>query len=510
MGSRPLRPIGGLPGHLPIDGLPRGFSRMLSPKNSHQGPPRPMLLDFLAQLRLSLILAGLLGGVLHGCGQGPSGAPGPATRIAVGSGFDADVMELIGQLADAVDAAPLDPDLRVSLALAFEANSLWEEAEAAWDAALGFDPDHGLWITHKAAALSERGATLEALAAYQRALELDPALDAARHRLGRLQIQLGKDELALATFGEVVRRQPIAYNALIGMAEALNNLGREAESKSACERALKLNATYKRAHYVLGIALRGLGRLEEAERELALGADSKERFLNDSLTVKLNSYRRGYGARIQDALDLVGTGQAQRAVPLLKKLLESHPTDRVVLVNLGVAQISVGNNSEAIEVLERALVLDPNDFAVLINLATAEGALQRLPAMLKHSQQAVRAAPNVSATYYVRAHAYMQSGRYGEAYTDLKKAAALDTDDARYPLEAAGCAVRLGRKRDALELYAAGLRLQPAHLPALVAMGALANQLGRRSVAEDAYRQAVALQPDHERVLALGKELGLR
>ena len=458
-------------------------------------------------LSRSLALLPLL--LVLGCSKGAVN-PGPATRLVDAAGFDADVVELVEQRANLVDASPEDVGRRVSLALAYEANSLWVEAEAAWDAALRFDPDEPTWLTHKGTALAKRGAIQEALACFERATQLDPKLDAAHFRLGLLRLELGEDELALASFRETAVRQGTLPAPHVGIAEALVNLEREQEAAVAASKALSIDPTFKRAHYVLGMAYRGLGRLEDAERELALGADSEPRFVGDSLSAELFTYRRGYGARIQDALDLVNAGKSAQAVPLLEKVVEGHPNDRVALVNLGVAYINVGKNAEAIEILTRAHELDASDFAVLINLATAEMGLQRMADALRHSEEAVRAAPNVSATYYMRSHAYIAHGRFGEAFTDLKKAAGLDTGDPRYPIEAADCAVRMGRNEDAIELYAEGLKLQPNHLPALVSMGVVADKLGRRAVAEDAYRRAKALQPTHERVVQLGQRLGLQ
>lgn len=422
--------------------------------------------------------------------------------------IDPDVQALAAKRAAAVNAQPLDPDLRVSLALGYEANGLWVEAEDAWEDALHFDPDQPVWLTHKATAVANRGALDEGRALYRRAVELDPQLDAARFRLALLLLEEGRDSEALEELEVVVRNQPQAPSPLVAKAEALSNLEREAEAAEACEEALRLDSGYKRGHYVLGLAYRGLGRLEDAQRELALGADSEQRYVSDALAVKLNAARRGYGARIEDAIKLVNAGRSADAVPLLEKVLEQHPTDRVALVNLGVAEINLGRNEDAIATLERALALDEKDFAVLINLATAEMALGKNALALRYSEQAVKAAPNVSATYYMRAHAFMAHARFGEAYTDLKRAAALDTDDPRYPIEAADCAAQLGRREEAIELYAAGLRLQPNHLPATVSMGMVAETLGRRAVALDAYRKAKSLNPNHERVRALGARLG--
>ncbi|MCB9914025.1 MAG: tetratricopeptide repeat protein [Planctomycetes bacterium] len=446
--------------------------------------------------------------LLAACGGGPT-SPGPAVRLVGGPELDADVRALAATRADAVDGAPLDAELRVQLALAYEANGLWVEAERAWDQALHFDAERPVWLSHKAHALAERGDIDAAVATFERVVQLDPAQDAARFRLGMLYLERAEDERALAAFAEVARRQPNAPSAFVGQAEALNNLERESEAVAAAEQAVKLEPSYKRAHYALGIAYRGLGRLEEAERELALGADSEARYLGDSLSVQMQASRRGFGARVQDAIDLVDANRPAAAVPILEEVLVGHPDDRIALVNLGVAYIHTNRPEDAVRVLTRAAELDANDFAVLINLATAELALGRKVDGLRHSEQCVKAAPNVSATYYMRAHAYMAFDRIAEAFTDLKKAMALDTGDPRYPLEAGDCAVALGRTDEGIELLNAGLRLQPDSVPGLVRLGSACHALGRRAEAVDAYRRAKQLQPAQAGVKELGRLLGL-
>ena len=452
-----------------------------------------------------LILVGAFG-LLAACGPGH---PGPALRLEPGSDFDSEVLELVTQCADAVDADPKDSGKRVDLALAFEANDLWVEAEACWDQMLSMDPDQPVWLTHKAGALAKRGALEEATATFERAVQNDPSLTAARYRLGLLRLEMGQDELALADFQDVTRRVPQSALAYIGAAQALNNLERENEAVQACAKALERDPKSKRAHYVLGLAYRALGRLNDAQRELALGTDSETLYLPDPLSEKVSRFRRGYGARIQDALRLINNGKPQAAIPLLSKALEARPKDRTVLVNLGVAYINLKRFEEGIEVLLKAHEWNPLDFAVLINLATAELALKKFPAALEHSEQAVRTAPNVSATYYMRSHAYIVYGRFDEAYADLIQAAALDRSDYRYPIEAGDCAARMNRLEDAIVHYSKGLSLQPNHLPALVSTAVIADRIGRRSLALDSYQRAKALQPKHERVIALGKRLGV-
>ena len=61
------------------------------------------------------------------------------------------------------------------------------------------------------------------------------------------------------------------------MAEALLRDGEHQRAADLCERALRFAPGYKRAHYNLGLAYRGLGRKDEAADELNKGLEAKKK-----------------------------------------------------------------------------------------------------------------------------------------------------------------------------------------------------------------------------------------
>ena len=58
----------------------------------------------------------------------------------------------------------------------------------------------------------------------------------------------------------------------------------------AIERAVALDPRYRASRYALGLAYRGLGLLDQAQRELALGLDAQTRYLADPLSSQVAAY----------------------------------------------------------------------------------------------------------------------------------------------------------------------------------------------------------------------------
>ncbi len=98
----------------------------------------------------------------------------------------------------------------------------------------------------------------EALAAVERALELERGEPAAWYLRGACLSLLARHEEALAAFEEALRLDPGYVPAWDGKAWALGVLGRRSEALAAVEEALRLDPDYLEA-------LRRKARLEAAE-----------------------------------------------------------------------------------------------------------------------------------------------------------------------------------------------------------------------------------------------------
>ncbi len=188
-------------------------------------------------------------------------------------------------------------------------------AELIADAA-AIKPDH-LWVLDASAwLLFARGRDREAIAAYQRLLEVYPNAHSAYNQIGYCLIVTGRAEEAIPMIKTAMERDPrspFSHNRYENMGIALRALGRSDESIAWAERALAANPNNdaaSRANLYLRIAAAhaGLGRLKEAHRAVA---EANRIWPYDTVRTHVPNapFNRKFGAlmeRYQDGLRYAG------------------------------------------------------------------------------------------------------------------------------------------------------------------------------------------------------------
>ncbi len=108
------------------------------------------------------------------------------------------------------------------------------------------------------------GRNREAIAAFEKALEIDPKFHEAWNNLGNALKGLGRNSEAIAAFEKALEIDPKFHHAWYGLGNALKGLGRNREAIAAFETALEIDPKFDDAWNGLGNALRNLGRNREA------------------------------------------------------------------------------------------------------------------------------------------------------------------------------------------------------------------------------------------------------
>ena len=127
---------------------------------------------------------------------------------------------------------------------------------------------------------AEAGHRQEAVRKLQRALRADPGFSDARCNLGVEYVRLGRFPEAYEEFQKAAATGPPSATLFGNLAFSLIALGRAREAEQAARRAIALDASYGRGHYLLGNILAKsvrpnlLQNAAEAARELRLGAAS--------------------------------------------------------------------------------------------------------------------------------------------------------------------------------------------------------------------------------------------
>jgi tetratricopeptide (TPR) repeat protein len=190
--------------------------------------------------------------------------------------------------------------------------------------------------------LAKMGRTGEAMAHYQKALEINPNAERSHNNLGVLLAQWGRNNEAIAHLTRALELNPNYAEAHDNLGLLLADMGRTEEALVHYQKALELNPNKARTHYNLGLLLADMGRAEEAMAH----------FLK---AVELNP---NYGdAHYHLGVMLTDMGQSEEAVAHFRKALEINPDAIDALNNLAFALEQKGKLTDAILVLKRALIL---------------------------------------------------------------------------------------------------------------------------------------------------------
>ena len=140
-----------------------------------------------------------------------------------------------------------------------------EGAIAAYEKALEIDPKYHMAWNGLGNALKDLGRYTEAIAAYEKALEIDPKFDHAWYNLGVSLGYLGRYNEAIAALEKALEIYPKYHHAWNNLGNALHNLGRYNEAIAALEKALEFSGNQKwQAWVTRGWAFIYSGRYIEA------------------------------------------------------------------------------------------------------------------------------------------------------------------------------------------------------------------------------------------------------
>ena len=134
--------------------------------------------------------------------------------------------EALPPLEEALTLAPDDPDVLINLGGALVMNGKWRRAVAVLEAAVALFPDNAqIWLNLAAAYLGRleiSGAAHQdrAIAAYQRAIEIDPAAPSAHYNLGLIYAERRDWPAAVSWFRAAVQVDPNDRDAVIWLGRA--------------------------------------------------------------------------------------------------------------------------------------------------------------------------------------------------------------------------------------------------------------------------------------------------
>jgi tetratricopeptide (TPR) repeat protein len=140
----------------------------------------------------------------------------------------------------------------------------YEEAVASYDKAIEIKPDNDSAWNNRGNALDELGRYSEAIASYDKAIEIKPDNDSAWHNRGIALEKLGRYTEAVASYDKAIEIKPDYHETWNSRGAALYNLGRYTEAVASFDKAIEIKPDYHETWNSRGAALYNLGRYSEA------------------------------------------------------------------------------------------------------------------------------------------------------------------------------------------------------------------------------------------------------
>jgi len=231
-----------------------------------------------------------------------------------------------------------------SLGLALKDTGQAEAGVAAFLRAISLNPNYPEAHNNLALVCLSLGQTTKAIEHFQRTLELAPGNLDAQGNLGNAFLNSGNLDAAIDCFQVLIAAQPHHPQAHCHLGVALQGTGNFEAAMAAYRQAINIDPSHLEAHINLGLALQNLGDIEGAEgcfREaLARAPEFAEAHSNLGVVLQ----QKGLAG---DAL-----GHLQKAIELAPEHAKAH-------ANLGTVLIELGDPAAAVDCFTRALDLQP-------------------------------------------------------------------------------------------------------------------------------------------------------
>lgn len=300
----------------------------------------------------------------------PNRARAHANRaVALVQTYKLDDAEAALDRAESLPASDKDFVVSQGRGLLHLARGRIDEAVAAFTQSLSLDPENSFTLEARAQAYMRKGRLAEALADVDRGIAFKPSSKALLGHKARLAAFMRDEEAALAAADRLLALDEESVSALILKGELLRRFGRQepaaasyaralaiVDSKIAAESDEKLKAEMLRARVAL---LMDSGRTAEG---LAQSAANLK--LRPDDPVELNE---GCWSRVIANVDL------EKALELCERSLEIRPNSPAILDSRAWAKLRLGRVEEAIVDFDEALKLAPEQSASLFGRGIAKG-----------------------------------------------------------------------------------------------------------------------------------------
>jgi len=371
------------------------------------------------------------------------------------------------------------------------------------------------WLPEKQGAWYRLGVALylgekhdAALAAYQRAIELDPKLAAPHNGIGNVQSDLGNYEAALAAYRRAIELDPKYAHPHNGIGNVHYQLGNYEAALAAYQRAIELDPKYAHPHNGIGNVHYQLGNYEAAlaAYQRAIELDPKDAHPHNGIgnvhyqlgnyEAALAAYQRAIELDPKDAHPHNGIGNVhyqlgnyEAALAAYQRAIELDPKDAHPHNGIGNVQHDLGNDEAALAAYQRAIELgglSNHELAVVHNgIGNVQAQLGNYEAALAAYQRAIELDPKAAVPHNGLGNVHHQLGNDEAALAAYQRAIELDPKDASPHYGIGNVHQLLGEYEKALTAYQKAVELAPERGVYRAPLASVLRKLGRETEAQE-------------------------
>jgi tetratricopeptide (TPR) repeat protein len=249
----------------------------------------------------------------------------------------------------------------------------------------------------------------EAIASYQKALDLDPNLFEARLNLGILLLQMKNPQAALPHLERAATLKPDHLRAQLYYGRALALTGQTEPAEKQFQTVLRLDPKLASAHYDLGQLYLQQKRYQEALNSFQT-ASERDPALSQ--------------AQLGMALAREGLKDDVNALSNFEQYLAAHPDDVETRFHLARLYLELGKNAQAYEGLQAVYQDKPETPGLAAALGDVCALLKKLPESEKFYRQALLAAPTDADLHRALGETLLAEEKLAEAEGEFRTALA--------------------------------------------------------------------------------------
>jgi len=310
----------------------------------------------------------------------------------------------------------------------------------------------------------------------------------ARNTLTRRLEEMGQFNEALANALLTVEQHPNSPEAHLFAGKGLLKKGDTAAAVEQLRLAIAGDTSLTEAHHHLGMALRALGRNEEAVRELKQAAALREREHIDIAA----------GLRMSEADLKMQSGDLAGAAVILRSVIQDKPEWPDAHVKLGQILMRDNNFAGAKREFQAAVDRAPENFEAVYSLAFSTAATGEYDVAEPLFRRAVALRPSSPEAHYNIAIALAKNGRSAEAIREFKETISLAPTFSAGYVALGRIYLEKGSPTNAIGVLQRASELDPTSLDCLALLETALRKAGRTREAAGVAAQIVSLRREQD------------